>query len=79
MPTVPMPVAPKQITYPNVAIDVQPLPDGNLMLVIQAPGETLIFPMGGEYAAALGHKLTAPHIVPATNGHGPPIQGARPR
>jgi hypothetical protein len=68
-------VAPKQVTYPNVVIDVQPLPDGNRMLVIQAPAgaptEVLLFPMSGDYADELGKKLTAPHIVPANNGHAP--------
>jgi len=67
---------PKQITYPNVVIDCQPLPEGNVMLVVSAPAgaptEVLIFPMSGEYAQELGRKLIAPHIIPATNGHAPP-------
>jgi len=78
MPAVPQPqqmqvAPPKQITYPNVVIEAQALPEGNRVLIIQAPGEVLLFPMSGEYAEALGKKLTAPHIIPAgQNGHPPP-------
>lgn len=80
MPAIPQPSPPKQITYPNVVIDVQPLPDGNLMLAIiepaGAPTTVHMFPMSAEYAAELGRKLTAPHIIPAAaNGHGPPPKG----
>lgn len=82
MPAIPQPpvVMPKQITYPNVVIDVQPLPDGNQMLVISepagAPHTVHLFPMPAEYAEALGRKLTAPHIIPAaSSGSGPPPKG----
>jgi hypothetical protein len=54
----------KQTIYPDVVIDVQPGPaPGSLNLVIVAPGEVLLFPMGVAYAATLGKKLTAPRIV----------------
>lgn len=57
----------KQVTYPDVAIDVQPGPaPGSLILVIVAPGETLLFPMNTAYAQALGKKLTAPRVIPAS-------------
>jgi hypothetical protein len=59
-------VMPKQITYPNVAIEVQPGPEGSVALVIMAPGEVLVFPMVADYAAELGRKLTAPRVVPAS-------------
>ncbi|HWF25163.1 MAG TPA: hypothetical protein VG275_06940 [Solirubrobacteraceae bacterium] len=79
---IPQPVPPpKQITYPNVIIEVQPQPEGHVVMVIAAPGETLVFPMGVEYAQELGKKLTAPRIIPAANGHAPPpsMPGERPR
>lgn len=74
LPPIPQPVGqpvppPKQITYPNVVINVQPV-EGGVVLIIAAPGETLLFPMGAEYAQDLGRKLSAPHVIPATNGHG---------
>jgi hypothetical protein len=77
IPPPPTPVAePKQITFPNVVIDAQPLPDGEVViLMIAAPGETMLFPMSVEYAQNLGRKLTAPHVIPATNGQGPPMPG----
>ena len=64
---IPMPVA-KQILYPNVQISVNPSPDGNIHLVIVAPGEVLVFPMGVEYAQNLGKQLSAPRIVTAPAG-----------
>lgn len=57
---------PKQITYPSVAIEVQPGPDGTVALIVMAPGEVLVFPMGADNAAELGKKLSAPRIVPAS-------------
>ena len=71
MPPIPEPAPPKQITYPNVVMEVQPLPAGGVVLLVHAPGETLLFPMVGEYAQALGKKLSAPRVIPAhQNGHG---------
>ena len=59
----------KQVLYSNVLIDVQSDPAGNVLLVIAATGETLVFPMGAEYARELGKKLTAPRVAVA-NGNG---------
>jgi hypothetical protein len=64
----------KQILYPATLIDVITQPDGNVILQITVPGcaEQMMFPMGADAAREIGHKLAAPHIVPAhSNGHGP--------
>lgn len=60
-------------TYPNVSIDVQPDPSGNVLLIVDVPtpigvSKRMVFPMGVPYAEGLGKKLTAPRIQVATPG-----------
>lgn len=74
-------IIPEVITYPNVSLDVQTDPTGNLILFADVIGPAgivrrMMFPMGAAYAETLGKKLTAPRVQVATpgmvNGNGKP-------
>jgi hypothetical protein len=57
-------IPPKQITYPAVAITVEPLPNGARALIVDTPyGEVLVFPMSAESAEEVGKHLCAPAVV----------------
>lgn len=64
---------PELVQHPNVSIDVQSDPNGNVRLVCDVIGpvgviKRLVFPMSAAYAEDLGRKLTAPRVIVAGPG-----------
>lgn len=52
----------KQTTYVGVQISVQGGADGSRALIVNAPGETLVFPMDSNAARTIGGALIAPGV-----------------
>ena len=77
MPLVPeqqqvMPIQ-KQVTYQNVAVQINPTPDGGAVLafVVQSAGKVLMFPLDSQSRKKIGEALLAPSIEvprPMPNG-----------